>query len=451
MGGFGAYLLCILAGFAALRAAWPAPGRWSAHDPLRLALAPTLGLGLLSLVVFSVRTVLNLPGTLVIAAFALLTVALVAGALWQSRSASPETWTPRKAPTWLFFVFFAIAATALATITLTLLAAPHGEWDAWSIWNLRARFLYLSADPRAPFSSLIEWAHPDYPLLVPAAVAGLWTWNGGESTSLVALVSVTFWCSIVAVPVLLLARLRSNLLAVTAGIAIAATPLLSRNAGALYADVPVAYLFVTALGLGLLALQSPAARSLVFLAGLHAGLAAWTKNEGLMFCGVFTLTFCLSVRTRAELTERLRLLLPLLAGMALILAFVGHFKYHFAPANDLIAVGKSTSITARLTDFSRYSMTFWGIVEGLLTFGGWLVPPFLVFGVWLALQRLRPLTAGSILWPFAAASVQLLGYLLVYVAGSERLDWQLETSVERLLMQIWPSAVLALMMLARDE
>ena len=42
MGGLGGLLLCVLAGFGLLRAVWPAPRRWSAHDPLRLAMAPAL-------------------------------------------------------------------------------------------------------------------------------------------------------------------------------------------------------------------------------------------------------------------------------------------------------------------------------------------------------------------------------------------------------------------------
>ena len=451
MGGLGGFLLCVLAGFCAVRAVWSAPRHWSAHDPLRLALSPAVGLGLLSLVYFSIRLVLGQGNGVAVGAFAVLTLVLTAGAWWRADHAAPEAWTKHSAPVWLWIVFAIVAGISLTTVLMIVVASPHGEWDAWSIWDMRARFLFRATETGAPFNPLMEWSHLDYPLLVPSAVAGLWAWNGGEAQWLAAAVSISFLGSAFVVSLLALARLRSTTLGLTAGLVLAGTPLLTRNAGALYADVPVGYFFLAAVALGLLALEASDGRPLAFLAGLHAGMAAWTKNEGLMFCAVLVLTFCVVIRSRSELAQRVRLLLPLVAGMLVVLAFVGHFKFHFAPANDLIAAGKSTSMGARLVDLPRYTMVFWSIVEGLLTFGDWFVPPVFVMGVWLALQGLRRVESGAMLWPFVAASVQLMGYLIVYVVGSDRLEWQLQTSVERLLLQIWPLAAFGLMLLARDR
>lgn len=451
MGGLGGLLLCVLAGFGAVRAAWPAPRRWSAHDPLRLAMAPSLGLGLLSLVYFAVRSVLGGGGGAAAGVFALVALGLAGFAWWRAEAAEIESRNWAKGPTWLWLTFGAVAGVAAFTLALILVASPHGEWDAWSIWNLRARFLFRATDPMTPFNPLLNWSHPDYPLLVPGSVAGLWTWNGGEAQWLAAAVAVVFWASAVFIPVLLLARLRSTALGLTAGLALAGMPLLTRNASAMYADVVVGYFFVAAIGLGLMAIETSAGRGAAILAGVAAGFAAWSKNEGLLFCGVLVVTFLAAVRSREEFAGRVRFVIPMVAGMLVVLAFVGHFKYHFAPPNDLVAVGKSASMAARLTDFSRYSVTFWGIAEGILTFGDWLVPPVIVFGVWLALQGLRKPDRGSVWWPFLAATLQLVGYLVVYVVGSDRLEWQLDTSAERLLLQIWPAAVLSLLYLAKDS
>jgi hypothetical protein len=451
MGGLGGLLLCVLAGFGAIRTAWPAPRRWSAHDPLRLAMAPSLGLGVLSLVYFAVRTVLGAGGGAMAGAFTAVALGLAGLAWWRSASAEAESRTWAKGPTWLWLIFGAVAGVAALTLTLILVASPHGEWDAWSIWNLRARFLYRATEATVPFDPLLNWSHPDYPLLVPASVAGLWTWNGGEAQWLAAAVAAVFWASAVFVPVMVLSWLRSTAMGLTAGLALAGMPLLTRNASAMYADVVVGYFFVAAVGLGLMAIETRAGRGAALLAGVAAGLAAWSKNEGLLFCGVLVFTFLAVVRSRAELAERVRMVGPMVLGMLAVLAFVGHFKYHFAPANDLVAVGKTASMGARLLDLSRYSVTFWGIAEGILTFGDWLVPPVIVFGVWLALQGLRKVESGSVWWPFVVASLQLVGYLVVYVVGSDRLEWQLETSAERLLLQIWPAAVFSLLYLAKDS
>lgn len=181
MGGLGGLLLCVLAGFGAMRVAWPAPRRWSAHDPLRLAMAPALGLGLLSLVYFAVRTVWGGGGGAVAGAFGAVTLGLAGFAWWRGESAAGESRAWAKGPTWLWLVFGAVAGVAACSLALILLASPHGEWDAWSIWNLRARFLFRATEAAAPFDPLLNWSHPNYPLLVPASIAGLWTWNGGEA------------------------------------------------------------------------------------------------------------------------------------------------------------------------------------------------------------------------------------------------------------------------------
>ncbi len=72
-------------------------------------------------------------------------------------------------------------------------ANPHGRWDAWAIWNMRARFLFLGGDGwTAAFTEIPGLPHGDYPLLVPGAVLRLWTWIGETYTSAPALIGVMF-------------------------------------------------------------------------------------------------------------------------------------------------------------------------------------------------------------------------------------------------------------------
>ena len=49
---------------------------------------------------------------------------------------------------------------------------PQGNWDAWSIWNLRARFLAAGGIvAHRAWSPLLSSTHPEYPLLTSAFVA----------------------------------------------------------------------------------------------------------------------------------------------------------------------------------------------------------------------------------------------------------------------------------------
>ncbi|MBI3863197.1 MAG: hypothetical protein HY290_15000, partial [Planctomycetia bacterium] len=73
--------------------------------------------------------------------------------------------------------FATILLVALAGLAGEAISAPDGGWDARAIWNLRARYLFRSGDAwRDAFSDSFD--HTDYPLLLPAGLARVWTFAG---------------------------------------------------------------------------------------------------------------------------------------------------------------------------------------------------------------------------------------------------------------------------------
>lgn len=452
MGGWLLFFTLIVLGFASIRGLWPAPRRWSPADPLRLAAAPAIGFGMAGAFYFALRIVLQQPPVAVTAV-----VCLVAtGACWfawsRARTAAPDV--PAAAgpiPVWLWILFAVGAAMAVFTFLMLSGAAPHGEWDAWSIWNLRARFLFRAQEFVSPFSGVIAWSHPDYPLLVPGVVALLWHAGGVASPAMAGAVGFGFLISSVAVPYFTLRLLRGPALAALGGLAILGATSLVRVSASQYADVPLAAYIVIAVCYLVYALETAAAgKSVVLIAGLSAGFAAWTKNEGLLFCASIVVAHLLCFAHRAELPRRLAMLVPLLAGILAVLALVGHFKFRMAPANDLVNAGTAGVALARAADFNRYWVTFWAFVGELLTFGSVLVPPVIVFAVWLALVRLRQNLSGAALLPLAAVTIQLVGYFAIYVTTPQDLDWQLNTSLPRLLLHVWPLAVTGIFLISSD-
>src|SRR5262249_48044102 len=117
----------------------------------------------------------------------------------QRRSASGETTMEGEATRvtqvdWILRAGFAATVlVALAAVIASLRASPHGDWDAWAIWNQHARFLFRGGDRgawRAMFA--IEWAQPDYPLLMPAAMARTWAYAGQETVLAPAWIALVF-------------------------------------------------------------------------------------------------------------------------------------------------------------------------------------------------------------------------------------------------------------------
>ncbi len=59
---------------------------------------------------------------------------------------------------------------------------PWGGWDAWSCWNLKAKFLFVGGEDWKDLFSPILWrSSPHYPLLLP--LINVWGWIGTGSPS----------------------------------------------------------------------------------------------------------------------------------------------------------------------------------------------------------------------------------------------------------------------------
>ena len=321
----------------------------------------------------------------------------------------------------LFVAACAICAAAFIEHTWRL---PDGGWDAWMIWNLRARFLYRGGDGfAAAFSpAMVYLVHQDYPFLVPGLVAQGFEIAGGESAAVPAAVAAAFAvllvAGVVATSHVLLGTKRSLL----AGLAVVTLPAFPTFASNQQSDVPLALYLL--LAIALIELDLPA------LAGFAAGLCAWTKNEGMMYAAL--LAFCLAWRG-----GKLRSTARFAAGAAPVLALVILYKALVVPPTDLAALSTHRSLLHNLLDPARWLELFGLIARRLVffqSFALWLVAET---GTLVLLRRHRPGPIGAALLSSCAC------FLLIYVLQPFGLQWIFRTSVDRLVMQLWPAAVLA--------
>jgi len=140
------------------------------------------------------------------------------------------------------------------------------------------------------------------------------------------------------------------------------------------ADVPLGYFMLVTLVL--LALHDrfyPGSNGLLAVAGCAAGLAAWTKNEGLLFAllvivvrGVFTA--CTSRRIMWK-----RQMVLLLAGLLPVLLVLIWFKSQIPPS-ELLAKQSGNEMLARLMDIERYRVIAVNFVRTVIHFGPSALP-----------------------------------------------------------------------------
>jgi hypothetical protein len=417
---------------------------------VRASLSTGFGLGIFSVIFFLAR-VLGLSRVL---AIDLVVLGLLTVALWWVRARSKPAIIRTLAeetialPRWLrrllAVAFGSALAAALYSAILRSIVHPHGEgWDAFAIWNLHARFLFRGGEHwRDGLSPLIPWSHPDYPLLLPSAVAHFWSVLGQESTAVPAVIGLVFTFGTLGLLFSSLAILRGRTSAILAGLALVSTPFFVEQGSSQYADVPLSFFFLAVIVLHLDG-ESRGDQSLyrgygrLALAGIAAGLALWTKNEGMLF-----LVACVVAQIVVRGPEWMNRLAFFILAVAPFLMLVTWFKHSVAFPNELFS--NQPKMLHKFLDSARY----WAILK-------WFVRDFLRFGQWwpipgtLLLALLYVVVAGKHNWQNSqqfwtsalTLALTLSGYFVIYVITPYDLDWHLRFSLNRLFLQLWPSTI----------
>jgi hypothetical protein len=452
--------LCFLSGYLVVSSSWKCEKANKSEWFMKLFISAGFGIGIFSIAFLIERwlSIIHILAADLCLITLLLAVYLVTRARRKSENLTTFKFADFKLPHWLHRVLMASSAISIlaaiwATVLRTL-AHPDGDgWDAFAIWNLHARFWFLGGSQwRDGFSTLIPWSHPDYPPLVPAAIAHVWSYIGHDDPIVPAIISLVFTLATLGLLVSAVATLRGITSAAMAGIALASTPFFVEQGASQYADIPLSFFVLASIALLHLYQQHSATRTdgrergLLMLLGIAAGFAASTKNEGLLFLFAFLASqFASAWRSRPPSTElrpsSARKLVMLLLAMAPFLLLIAWFKHFLAPAGDLFS-GSGTMINKILTPARYWAILKWYAKE-FLRFGGWVVPTTVLFVPfsWLIPSAGIRLTRSAFQSSILTLAFTMAGYFAVYVITPNDLYWHLRFSLNRLFLQLWPSAI----------
>lgn len=334
-------------------------------------------------------------------------------------------------------VFSSVLTVSAAFLTWKLFQSPYGAGlDAWAIWKLKARFIFYDANAWTHlFSEPLDFSCRDYPLFYPLMLVWGWSAAGGETLWAVWGLAAVFTLSIVGL-FMALALEKGARAALFAGLFLVATPQFIGMGASQYADIFVSYFFLAGAAL---VWKSVDARGVFkgYLAGFVLGMGAFVKNEGLLFL--------LAVVAALMIFRYFRVAFAVKVGSLPALGVTAFFKARAGVTNDSVSwhnieqAFRFGGIPAKLISVAQ--AFFSQVMNENLWVYAWFVIAAVVMCKLPGVFRRRG-------WHFAALIFMALGYAGVYILSPLELDRNLATSMDRLMLQMFPvSAYLALLLI----
>ncbi len=409
---------------------------------LQLSLGTGLGLGISSMLYY-LCLFFHAASYVLYIELALSVAALIA-VYWKWKKTTPEP-SPRQRlslPSSAIVMLVSaglIFAVSFAGIVDYSRHRAHGDWDAWMIYNRSARFIYRGGEAwRDAFSSGMDITfHADYPPLLALNIASRWQMLNSEITYVPMFLGFLFTLSTLGLCFGALAKLKSPGQGALGLILLSGVSFFLGEGGRQTADMPLA-LYLHSSIVFIFFYHREKRPVFMGLAALMTGLAAWTKNEGVLFllasAGVL---FIVALWKRS-----FGGFLAYFAGMLLPLILIMHFKTQVAPSSEF-AEGGLGVILQKLGDFSRHQLILDSFGRFLLRGGGWYgIGIFPILMAYTLLFRRRDGQINlAIPISLAILACQFIGYYLFYLISPYDLNWHIIFSINRLFVHAYPAVV----------
>ena len=425
------YLLSCLLGCLLFRML---AGKETTNVFLSSILSLGLGLGLSSHLTFYSYVIFdNLNKTFVIAAHLI----LIAILFFLNRSSFHKpsfNFSFYKNPrAWLAIAVF---ITILIPLWMQARFYPFGGWDAWSCWNLKAKFLFLGNEEwKNIFDPALWRASPHYPLLLP--LMSVWGWIFTKTpTYSVPLTNALIFTLLTAGLLFSALKIYSNtLLATISTLLIVTLPFFVKLAVSQYSDVVLSFYLFAALFCLFLSYTNEN-KKFILLSGLFLGFLTFTKPEGTVAGILLVLSSFIYLFLEKRKSKNLRktFLIYFFIGIFMSILPTVLFQILYAPANQTFING-FTSLTHPITH-SRIKITsMFFLIEPISD--KW-------HGIWILLLGGLFLTKGKCLERdtriFPMFLLIYLGVIFAYYLLNTyfEISWWLSVTFNRILFSLLP-------------
>lgn len=167
------------------------------------------------------------------------------------------------------------------------LIKPIESYDAIAIYAVKAKMLYLSKAINSEFFIAIKaFPHPDYPLNIPFAETFLYMCMRDLDDVMVKAIFPLFFTAALAILYYAIRRFATKTYALVFVFILATIPQFNSYAANAYHELPLACYYLASAVLLLRWFGDTSLTRYLPLSAVLVGFAAWTKNEGLLYCVV---------------------------------------------------------------------------------------------------------------------------------------------------------------------
>jgi hypothetical protein len=320
-------------------------------------------------------------------------------------------------------------------VAAVTLLEPIVEWDVMGIWALKAKVLLHESVMRTDYFRDFSkaYSHTDYPLLWPFAMAWIWSFVGEADLIAVKVLAIGLLGSAFLLFFGLLRRKHTSLAALLFSALLAGIPIFLAQTSRLMCDPPFAVFVLGTFVCVYFWLESGHCDDLR-IAGVLATGMLFTKNEGLGFWFVLILVAAIAIarqkRTNGWKPAALWLaIIPLFATCPWFLFRSGFEKTHEN-------YGSRIDPIFFFNNLARLPEVFSGWLRVFLDWHDWLILWSLALSI-LAISPRNSLRS-PMLFLILAATLPVVMYSYIYVVSPWNLKELMESTANRLLLQVAP-------------
>lgn len=377
----------------------------------------------------------------------LLTGALAGFHFYKNKPSISLPQTPKwSKSTWFMGILF--ICVLIIQITSSLYSFCYyfsGDWDSVNFWTYNAKTFFLS--DFINFQTFAQNAvHADYPLLTSSIVAKTWCYIGHFSQTSVFIIHNIYWLLTVLMLVSVLTELKSKKTGLTAGMFLACNALYFYVVNYFTSDVILSYYFLSTLILLFISSKIPNPKMQI-LTGFMLASAAWVKNEGIIFTIVILTAFIL-LNLKYVNKQKIKNFLLGFLPISLIIGFFKVMIAHYGIQNDMIEKFNAVDYLKRLSDFLRYKIV---AKSFFLTVLNLVKPIFWLFILICANWNIKAIKNKNVIFALTSVILLYVAYYFIYITTYLPLIFHLNTSLARLMVQLFPITIFAVSLLLGKE